>query len=284
MWNFFKWILIIGISLLGSTIYIFIMCSLIHIYYGPYDDGFYFHSILDIDEYLKLVSEKFLNPWNFATAGEQGVESGGSVPSSSIGANASSDVSPTSLDQQLSDINSKITAKMNMITSLKNQFITYTSRNKIALLIGEDGRLAWECYDNQQNIMFIKTSNITSEIEYLINMIVKAEIFQAKHDCKIDSLDSSVSYIKGFIKNLPTINDSDVIDIYKESTSCDGDRFVHDLRSRPENFDPIRSPSPTLADSNVDNTQGESSLNKNLGIKRTIEEQLPIKTVFKKPK
>lgn len=284
MLNFFKWFLILAISLLASTISIFIMYTLLHIFFGPFGVGFDLHSLLDIDEDLKVVSDTLLYPWNFATTGEQGVEPGVSVPSSSIGANTSSDVSPTSLDQQLSGINSKIISEMNKITNLKDQFIRYASNNKIPLIIGQDGRLGWECYDSQENIMHIKWCNLSSEIEYLINMVVKAEMFKTEHNCEVHSLDSSVSYIKGLIKTFPVINDSDLTEYYDESKACNGDRFVHDLRARPENFDPIRSPSPTLAHSHVDNAGAESGLNTNLGIKRTIEEELPIKTVFKKPK
>ena len=61
-----------------------------------------------------------------------------------------------------------------------------------------------------------------------------------------------------------------------------GERFVHDLRNRPEGYDVIRDPSPTAE--NVPETAKNTSMLQDTKIRKTIEEELPIKTVFKKPK
>lgn len=264
------------------------MCNFLDLGFGYYLNYYDTSSSLDISESFVKTLENILYPYNFATAGDLPSSSG--MDGSSSGHTAISGGVYSSFNKDIDFFNEKIEYSIKSIINLKNNLITYSAKNNIRLLIGDDGLLTYESLIKYDGPMHIKTTEIQVQVEKLINLNVKAELFQKDNDCTIVGLNHSTQFLMDLVRTFPVVNETELNTCYQESLTVKGDRFIHDPLNRPAGYDPLidRTPSPEALENTshvIDSNkrEGDTSLNQQLKIRKTIQEQLPINSVFKKP-
>jgi hypothetical protein len=125
------------------------------------------------------------------------------------------------------DLNNKISELQKKI----NRFKTYLFKNNISVQI-EEGYIHFLGEDKQSNIILNHQYAIQVEVEKIINLLVKAEIFQGKTGKAISGIEPSKSTIHNLMKQFPIYSEDEIREMYMESVNQDGERHIHDPFNR----------------------------------------------------
>ncbi len=173
------------------------------------------------------------------------------------------------------DLNNKISELQKKI----NRFKTYLFKNNISVQI-EEGYIHFLGEDKQSNIILNHQYAIQVEVEKIINLLVKAEIFQGKTGKAISGIEPSKSTIHNLMKQFPIYSEDEIREMYMESVNQDGERHIHDPFNRSKKWnikESGRSPSSSLSSSPTPTQESfaESSSLKRHRKESSLDESLP---------
>ena len=135
-----------------------------------------------------------------------------------------------SINQHNLDLNNKIADINKKIKNLSR----FMYKNNISFVLTEDNYVTFVGENKHLNIAETHQYSIQVEIEKLINLQVKADIFQRQTGKIIPELENSKLILFNTLNQVPYFSQEEIKEMYEESFSMSGNRQIEDPSNRPK--------------------------------------------------